>query len=251
MKPYNGISIVLNGSTNDNYRHQIEHNSFLRGDLITKANTLNTLHSVRGYFPTYYQDEDEAVYDSTWLEWYANRFSLPSLDIHSYLETDFAWHLYDDDDLSYSRNIKPFLHLWGLVTRKAIDENGTIHEPHTWLAEHEITVEQALKMMTLEGAYAVKQENYLGSLEIGKYADLIVLTDNPLTILEDNLKDIQVMLTMVDGKIKYMWHVHHFPGQYQTSSTSQFGLNGMVLLLISILSFISLLIIKRKKTRII
>jgi len=91
--------------------------------------------------------------------------------------------------------------MWGLVTRKAIDENGTIHEPDPWVAEHEITVVQALRMMTNEGAYAVKQENYLGTLEVGKYADLIVIDADPLTIDEDDIKDINVMLTMVNGKI--------------------------------------------------
>ncbi|NHJ49985.1 MAG: amidohydrolase family protein [Asgard group archaeon] len=246
----NSIEFALDGASNDNYRHQIEHNSFFRGDLITKANTLRTLHSVRGYFPTYWQDEDEGYYNSTILEWYANRYSLPSEGVHAFLETDFAWYVYDDDDLSNSRNIKPFLHLWGLVTRKAIDENGIIHEPHPWIAEHEITVEQALKMMTLEGAYAVKQEDYCGSLEVGKFADLIVLTDDPLTIDKDDLKGIQVMLTMVGGEIKYMWHYNHFPGPYQGTSTSQFGLNSMFILIISILSLCSLLLMN-KRSRII
>ncbi|HUT80059.1 MAG TPA: amidohydrolase family protein [Candidatus Bathyarchaeia archaeon] len=207
----NAIEFALDGETNDNYRHQIEHNSFIREDLITQAISLNTIHSVRGYFPTYWQKEYEDIYDSNWEEWYVNRYSLPGLGVHSYLETDFTWEVYDDDDVSNCRNIKPFLHMWGLVTRKAIDENGTIHTPDPWVAEHEITVEQALKMMTIEGAYAVKQEDYLGSLEVGKYADLIVLTADPLTINPDEIKDIQVMLTMVGGNIEYQWPSHTFP----------------------------------------
>jgi hypothetical protein len=136
------------------------------------------------------------------------------------LETDFTWNNYDEDDWSSSRNIRPFLHLWGLVTRKAIDENGTIHEPDPWVAEHEISVEMGLRMMTIEGAYAVKQEDYLGSLEIGKYSDLIVLTADPLTVDVNDIKDIEVMLTMVGGKIEYQWASHTFPTQYNTSQTS-------------------------------
>ncbi|MHA1737310.1 MAG: amidohydrolase, partial [Candidatus Heimdallarchaeota archaeon] len=199
----NAIEYALNGTTNDNARHQIEHNSFIREDLITKAISLNTIHSVRGYFPTYWQQEYADLYNSEWEEWYVNRYSLPGVGLHSYLETDFTWEVYDEDDVSGCRNIKPFLHMWGLVTRKAIDENGTIHEPDPWVAEHEITVVQALRMMTNEGAYAVKQEDYLGSLEVGKYADLIVIDADPLTIDEDDIKDINVMLTMVNGKIEY------------------------------------------------
>ncbi len=217
----NAIEYALNGTDNDNARHQIEHNSFIREDQIAKALSLNTIHSVRGYFPTYWQQEYADLYSSIWMERTVNRYSLPGEGLHSYLETDFGFlHGYDEDNWSKSANIRPFLHLWGLVTRKAIDVNGTIHTPDPWVAEHEITVEMALRMMTIEGAYAVKQEDYIGSLEIGKYADLIVLTGDPLTMEVDNLKDIEVMLTMVDGNIEYQIASHTFPTPF-TSQTSQ------------------------------
>ncbi|MHA1592208.1 MAG: amidohydrolase family protein, partial [Candidatus Heimdallarchaeaceae archaeon] len=217
----NAVEYALNGSTNDNYRHQLEHNSFIREDQIAKALTLNTIHSVRGYFPTYWQQEYADLYSTVWQERTVNRYSLPGEGLHSYLETDFGFlYGYDEDNWSKSANIRPFLHLWGLVTRKAIDENGTIHEPDPWVAEHKISVEMGLRMLTIEGAYAVKQEDYLGSLEIGKYADMIVLTADPLTVNEDDIKDIEVMLTMVGGKIEYQWASHTFPTQYNTSQTS-------------------------------
>ncbi|MCE7744925.1 MAG: amidohydrolase family protein [Candidatus Heimdallarchaeota archaeon] len=217
----NAIEYALDGETNDNFRHQIEHNSFIREDLIAQALTLNTIHSVRGYFPTYWQVEYEEMFNETVLEWYVNRYSLPDEGLHSYLETDFTWQLYDPDGVSSHRTIKPFLHMWGLVTRKSIDVNGTIHSPVPWLAEHTISVEQALKMMTLEGAYAVKQEDYLGSLEVGKFADLIVLSDDPLTIDPDEIKGLEVYLTMINGTIEFQ-----NPGRTIFStlgSTGQFG----------------------------
>ncbi len=216
----NSLEYALNGSTDEYARHQIEHNSFIRGDLITKSQNLDTVHSIRGYFPTYWQKEYEELFNSTWQAWYMNRYSLPGLEIHSYLETDFTWNGFDPDNLSHTRNINPFLHLWGLVTRKAIDENGTIHEPDPWTSNHTITVEQALRMMTIEGAYAVKQEDYIGSLEVGKYADMIILTADPLTINPDDLKDIEVMLTMIDGKIEYMIASHSFPLPYNPPTTN-------------------------------
>ncbi len=217
----NAIEYALNGTDNDNARHQIEHNSFIREDQIAKALSLNTIHSVRGYFPTYWQQDYADLYSTVWLERTVNRYSLPGEGLHTYLETDFGFlHGYDEDDWSRSSNIRPFLHMWGLVTRKAIDENGTIHSPDPWLAKHEISVEQALRMMTIEGAYAVKQENYIGSLEVGKYADLIVIDDDPLTMGVDDLKDINVLLTMVYGKIEFLWQSHTFPTPY-TSGTSR------------------------------
>ncbi|MHA1199969.1 MAG: amidohydrolase [Candidatus Heimdallarchaeaceae archaeon] len=208
----NSIEYALNGTIDDAARHQLEHNSFIREDLISKSVSLDTIHSVRGYFPTYWQEDYADLYSSEWQERTVNRYSLPGEGLHSYLETDFSFlYGYDEDNWSKSANIRPFLHLWGLVTRKAIDVNGTIHEPDPWVANHTITVEQALRMMTIEGAYAVKQEDYIGSFEVGKYADIIILSADPLTMNPDNLKDIEVMLTMIDGKIEYQIASHSFP----------------------------------------
>jgi predicted amidohydrolase YtcJ len=199
----NAIKFALNGTIDDYTRHQIEHNSFLRDDLIETAKELDTIHSLRGYFPTYHQEGYEEILPTQWREWFMNRYYFLSEGVHTYLETDFAMHYYVSGDVSHSANINPFLHIWGLVTRKAIDPNGTIIEPHPWVAEHQITVEQALRMLTYEGAYAVKQEEYIGSLESGKLADIIILSDNPYTIDPDDLKDIENLLTMVGGKIEY------------------------------------------------
>ncbi|MFW9965461.1 MAG: amidohydrolase [Candidatus Sifarchaeia archaeon] len=198
----NAIEYALDGESNSIHRHQIEHNSFLKPDLITKADQLDTLHSVRGYFPTYWQSENEDWYNSTVCEWYVNRYSLPDLGIHSYWETDFSWAVYGNN--STSRNINPFLHLWGFVTRSAIDENGTLHRPVPWVAEHEISVIQALRMMTIDAAYIVSQEDYIGTLESGKFADLIVISDSPLDVNADELKDLEVYVTMVGGNIEYV-----------------------------------------------
>ncbi|MFW9924107.1 MAG: amidohydrolase family protein [Candidatus Thorarchaeota archaeon] len=243
----NAIEFALNGSANDLFRHQIEHNSMMRDDLIEKAISLGTIHSVRGYFPTYWQDEDEGLYNSTILGWYANRYSLPGLGIHSYLETDFGWSVYIENDLTSTRNINPFLHMWGLVTRKAITENGTIIEPHPWIAEHEISAQMALEMMTLEGAYAVKQEDYLGSFENGKYADLVVLSDDPINCDVDAIKDIEVLLTMINGKIEYQKDDYYSETQTSTTTTIT-GLNDLILVIIFIsgLFMLQRLVLKRR-----
>ncbi|NHJ87749.1 MAG: amidohydrolase family protein [Asgard group archaeon] len=246
----NAIEYALNGTADDIARHQIEHNSMIRDDLITKAITLGTIHSVRGYFPTYWQDEDETLYNSTILGWYANRYSLPGLGIHAYLETDFAWEGYEENDVTWTRNINPFLHLWGLVTRKAIDENGIIHEPHPWLAENEISAQMALRMMTIEGAYAVKQEDYLGSIEIGKFADLIVLTNDPENCDVDDLKDIEVLLTMIDGEIEYQREDYTPTPTTPISSTHIFNFAKTFITIPIILCLIIFLRIVRLRNRI-
>ena len=58
-------------------------------------------------------------------------------------------------------------------------------------------------MMTIEAAYALFMEDYIGSLKPGKFADLIVLSENPLTIDPDDIINIEVLLTMVGGNVEY------------------------------------------------
>lgn len=240
----NAIEYALNGSDNDVARHQIEHNSFLRDDLVATASTLNTIHSIRGYFPTYWQEEYQIMYDDDWEEWNIKRYSLPGLGIHSYLETDASIISYDEDDWHRSMNLKPFLNLWGLVTKKAIDENGTVHDPNSWLSQYLLTVEEGLKLMTIEGAYAVGQEDYIGSLEVGKYADLIVINKDPLTIHVDDLKTIATIMTMVGGKIEYQWPTHIFPDPNDATESSLSWIA-----VVFALPLISLFTKKKKKLR--
>ncbi|MHA2249041.1 MAG: amidohydrolase [Candidatus Kariarchaeaceae archaeon] len=202
----NAVSNITDGS-NTNYRHQIEHNSYSRPDLVDRYVELDTIHSVRGYFPTCQQSKSEVesffagdYFNTTW---YVNRYSLPSRGLHVYLETDFAYN-HEIGDLSHTRNINPFLHLFGLVTRSHVSpENGSVCIPEDWIAKHKITIEQALKIITIEGAYAVSQEDVIGSLEVGKFTDLIILPDSPLEIDPMDLKDLYPILTMIGGEIVY------------------------------------------------
>ena len=66
-----------------------------------------------------------------------------------------------------------------------------------------ISVERTLEMLTIEPAYAVSMEDYIGSLKPGKYADLIILSGNPLSVNPDEIMDLQVWMTMVAGEAKY------------------------------------------------
>lgn len=70
-------------------------------------------------------------------------------------------------------------------------------------AEQAISREEALKLFTIYGAYSTFEEKLKGSIEEGKLADLAVLSDDPLTVPEEKIKEIQVLMTVVDGKIAY------------------------------------------------
>jgi len=60
-----------------------------------------------------------------------------------------------------------------------------------------------LKAYTLNSAYATFEENLKGSIEEGKLADFVVLSEDPTTIEKTKLKEIKVHMTFIGGKIVY------------------------------------------------
>mgnify|MGYP001142569627 CR=1 FL=1 len=90
----------------------------------------------------------------------------------------------------------PFYGMWMAITRKAVD--GSVLNP-----EQRVTREEALRMWTINGAYMSFEENLKGSIEPGKLADLVVIIKEYLTCPEDEIRDIEALLTMVDGKVVY------------------------------------------------
>jgi len=69
--------------------------------------------------------------------------------------------------------------------------------------EEQITVDEALRMYTINAAYASFEENVKGSIEEGKLADLTVLSRNPQTTPPSKIGDIKVRMTIVGGKVVY------------------------------------------------
>ncbi len=69
--------------------------------------------------------------------------------------------------------------------------------------EQRLSVEEALRMYTIDAAYCSGGEKIKGSIEAGKLADLTVLSDDPLAINTNKIKDVKVELTIINGKIVY------------------------------------------------
>ncbi|BDQ01492.1 amidohydrolase [Ignavibacterium sp.] len=99
----------------------------------------------------------------------------------------------------YVAPLNPMLGLYAAVTRRTLDDKN----PDGWIPEQKISVEDAIKCYTLNSAYAAFEENIKGSIEVGKLADLIVLSDDILTIDPVEIKDAEVVMTVFDGKIIY------------------------------------------------
>ena len=83
--------------------------------------------------------------------------------------------------------------IWSAVNR--ISRGGEVIGPN-----ERITPLQALKAITIDGAYMYKEETRKGSLEVGKLADLVILDNNPLTVKPMDIKDIKVIETIKEGK---------------------------------------------------
>ena len=67
--------------------------------------------------------------------------------------------------------------------------------------EQAITPAEAIRIYTMFGAHSGFDEKKKGSIEVGKLADSIVVSDDPLTVPSDKLKDIKAVATIIDGKV--------------------------------------------------
>jgi len=90
----------------------------------------------------------------------------------------------------------PIANFYSSVTRKMKD--GTAFYP-----AQKMSREEAVYSYTMANAYAVFQEKEKGSIEPGKYADLVILSKNLLSCNEDDIKKTKVVMTIVGGKVKY------------------------------------------------
>jgi len=92
--------------------------------------------------------------------------------------------------------VDPLATFRSAVTREMADGNA-------FYPDQSLTREEALRAMTLGAAYAVFEEDQKGSLRVGKYADLTVLSDDLLVFPEADLDDVTVVATIVGGELRY------------------------------------------------
>ncbi|HJX39588.1 MAG TPA: amidohydrolase family protein [Anaerolineae bacterium] len=192
------IAAALDGQPNT-MRHRIEHNAVLRPDLMPRYSEIGIVPLIFGLYPIcggpgaggQYRFTVPVEYQTWEWPWRELLDANPGLPI--------AWHG-DDPPVP---PLGPLLDLWGFVTRGGIAEDGSVCEPPDWFAANAITVEEALRLMTMGSAYALFRDDEVGSLKPGKFADVIILSEDPLTVDPDRIKDIQVLMTMVGGRVEY------------------------------------------------
>lgn len=92
--------------------------------------------------------------------------------------------------------LEPIQGIYAAVTRRTLDDKN----PGGWFPEQKITVEQALRCYTVNNAYAGFQETESGMLKKGMLADFVVLSDDLFTIAPEQLRNVTIVRTVLDGK---------------------------------------------------
>ena len=90
----------------------------------------------------------------------------------------------------------PLMGIQGMVTRTGW--NGEV-----WGANQRITVDEALRVNTLNGAFATREETIKGSITRGKLADFVMLAADPHSVDPATIKDIKIVRTVVGGQTQY------------------------------------------------
>ncbi|HWK11554.1 MAG TPA: amidohydrolase [Vicinamibacterales bacterium] len=93
-------------------------------------------------------------------------------------------------------DVDPIPNYYASVTRKTKD--GSVFYP-----DQRMTRMEALKSYTIDGAYAAFEEGNRGSLKVGKYADVTVLSKDILTVPDEEIRSAKVVYTIVGGKVLY------------------------------------------------
>jgi predicted amidohydrolase YtcJ len=96
--------------------------------------------------------------------------------------------------------LNPLEGLYAAVTRRTLD--GAT--PDGWVPAQKITIEEALRAYTTANAYAGFQDERLGTLEAGKYADFVVLSENLFEIDPVAIPNVQVLRTVIGGQERYV-----------------------------------------------
>ena len=165
-------------------RHRVEHCTLVNPDLLSR---MNRLGAVATPFCTYvyYHGEKMQFYGEDRLQWMFAQRSFMDYNVMSTGATDYP-----------PGPFEPLMGIQSCVTR-------TDSEGREWGTNQRISVEEALRIYTQNGAYAGFEENLKGSIEVGKLADLVALGADPTAVDPFTIKDIPVERTILGGRTVY------------------------------------------------
>lgn len=95
--------------------------------------------------------------------------------------------------------LNPLYGVYAAVTRRTLDNKN----PGGWIPEQKISVDESISAFTLGSAYSEFQEDIKGTLEVGKVADLVVLSADIFTIDQNAIRDVTVLYTLSNGRVVF------------------------------------------------
>ena len=165
-------------------RHRLEHCSLVNASLVERIRASGSIPTPFWTYVYYHGEKWKAYGEDKMQSMFAHRWFIDA-GIKVPGASDYSPGPFD-----------PMMALQSLVTRK--DFAGRV-----WGGNQRVTVNEALSIATINGAYASHEEHLKGSIEAGKLADFVFLEKDPHDVDPDSLKDIRVMRTVVGGVTVY------------------------------------------------
>lgn len=167
-------------------RHRIEHCQMIREDQLDAAKELGITPSFFVSHTYYWGDRHRDIFMGQ-----ERAFRMSPL--RSAINRGIKFTIHCDTAVT---PMKPLLAVWAAVNR--LSTGGKVIGP-----EQRIKPIEALRTITIDAAWQNFEEEIKGSIETGKLADFVILAENPLSIDPKEIKDIQVLETIVGGKTVY------------------------------------------------
>lgn len=174
-------------------RFTLTHANFPNDEAIARAKKLGVVMDLQ---PAWYHHDGDALAQVLGPERMTYFHPYKSIFDAGVIVAGGSDHMIKFDSLRAINPYNPFFGMWMVVTRKTAA--GAVFNP-----EQRLTREQALKMWTWNAAYLSFDEDVKGSIEAGKYADLVVIDRDLLTCPEDEIREIEVVRTYLGGEPVY------------------------------------------------
>jgi predicted amidohydrolase YtcJ len=178
------IRHALERHSRENHRHRIEHSGMTPPDLIQQIKELEIVPIPNPAF--IYEFGDGYLKD------YGERVDV-MFPLTSFSEAQIPFAIGSDSPITI---VDPLHGIYSAVTR--MSKSGEVIG-----ARQRVTIEEAIKAYTWNGAYASFEETIKGSIEAGKLADLVVLNESILHCEPERIRELKVELTILDGKVVY------------------------------------------------
>ncbi|MFP6616598.1 MAG: amidohydrolase family protein, partial [Candidatus Hydrogenedentota bacterium] len=181
-------SSAFERSRNRDPRFRIEHAQVMRQSDIEWMGKLNVIASI------------QATHATSDMYWAEDRLG------EDRLKGAYAWRTMIEEKVRIANgsdfpveNANPLWGFYAAITRQ--DHKGW--PDGGWYKDQKLTREEALKSFTLDGAYAGFEEDIKGSIEVGKWADLVILSKDIMTVPAKEILNTKVLMTFVGGTLVY------------------------------------------------